>query len=213
MLLSLSSTATKIALMREISELNNATTFRVSYDLLTWSAVGFTILATIGWLAVNDAVWWSSANGSIWSSDIWSRANSQHPLDPYTLTHMMHGVLCYLTINIFAKRLPLSRQFFLAVVFACVWELAENSPMFIERYRIVTAASEYVGDALVNSTTDIIACSLGFYVASRSRFVVSIAVFCFVEIAMMFLVRDNLALNVVMIVFPVDALRAWQLGV
>jgi hypothetical protein len=199
--------------MREISQLNNVTLFPIPYDLLTWPAVGLTILATIGWLAINDAVWWSSAHASVWSSDIWSRANSQHPLDPYTLTHMMHGVLCFLTVNIFAKRLPLSRQFFLTVVFACAWELAENSPMFIERYRIVTAASEYVGDALVNSTTDIIACSLGFYLASRFKVGISIAVFCFVEIAMMILVRDNLALNVVMIVFPVDSLRAWQLGV
>lgn len=84
--------------------------------------------------------------------------------------------------------------------------------MFIERYRIVTAASEYVGDALVNSTTDIIACSLGFYLASRFRVGISIAVFCFVEVAMMFLVRDNLMLNVLMIVLPIDFVRSWQIA-
>jgi hypothetical protein len=203
--------------MSEISELNNANrlaaTFPVSYDLLTWSAIVFTVLSTIGWLAVNDAVWWSSANASVWSSDIWSRSNSQHPLDPYSLTHMMHGVLCYLTINIFAKRLPLSRQFFLAILFACVWELAENSPFFIERYRIVTAASEYVGDALINSITDIAACGLGFYLATRFKFSISAMIFILVEILMMFWVRDNLLLNVVMIVFPVDSIRHWQIGV
>jgi hypothetical protein len=211
--LSLSSAATKIALMREISDINNANIFPVSYDLFTWPAIGLTIFATIGWLAVNDAVWWSSTNASIWSSEIWSSANSQHPLDPYTLTHTMFGILCFWTTSLIAKQLPLSRQFFLAILLACAWELAENSSFFIDRFRAATAAAEYTGDALVNSTTDIIACGVGFYLASRSKAVISIGIFFIVEIAMMFLVRDNLALNVVMIVFPVDSLRTWQLGV
>lgn len=201
--------------MSEITQVDSAGKLAVtsiSRDLITWSAVSFTVLATLGWLAVNNQVWWSSANAAIWSSEIWSRSNSQHPLDPYTLTHMMHGVLCFWITSLLAKKLPLSRQFFLAVLFACAWELLENSPLFIERFRVVTAASEYVGDALVNSMTDIAACSLGFYLASKCRYGVSIAIFCLIEIATAVWVRDNMALNVLMIVFPVDSVRSWQIG-
>jgi len=101
----------------------------------------------------------------------------------------------------------------LAILFACLWELFENSSFAIERYRIVTAASDYVGDAVINSITDIVACGTGFYLASRLRSSITITFFVFVEISMMFLVRDNLALNVLMLLWPVDAIRHWQIGV
>jgi len=185
----------------------------VSNDLITWSAIAATLLITVGWLASHSSVWWSHANAAIWSSDIWSRANSQHPLDPYTLTHTMHGVLCFWTTSLLAKRLPLSRQFFLTLLFACGWELLENSSMFVERYRIVTAASEYVGDALVNSMTDIAACSFGFYLASRMKYSVSVSLFVIVEILTAIWVRDNMMLNVLMLFFPIDSVRHWQIGV
>jgi hypothetical protein len=185
----------------------------ISNDLITWSAIAAIVTFTIGWLAINGAVWWSSTNAAIWTSDIWSRANSQHPLDPYTLTHTMHGVLCFWMTSLLAKRLPLSRQFFLAVIFACGWELLENSSIFIERFRVVTAASEYVGDALVNSVTDIAACCFGFYLASRMKYAASISLFFAVELITAIWVRDNMALNVLMIVFPVDSVRHWQIGV
>ena len=184
----------------------------VSNDLITWSAIAATLLITVGWLASHSSVWWSHGNAAIWSSDIWSRANSQHPLDPYTLTHTMHGVLCFWFTSLLAKRLPLSRQFFLTVLFACGWELLENSSMFVERFRVVTAASEYVGDALINSITDITACGFGFYMASRMRYSASVSLFVVVEILTAIWVRDNMALNVLMILFPVDTVRHWQIG-
>lgn len=201
--------------MRDASQLQNAARANInsiSRDLITWSAIAATVLLTVGWLAVNGSVWWSSANAAVWNSDIWSRANSQHPLDPYTLTHMMHGVLCFWMTSLLAKRLPLSRQFFLAVLFACGWELLENSSLFVERFRVVTAASEYVGDALVNSTLDIAACSGGFFLASRIRYAASVSLFLAVETVTAIWVRDNMALNVLMIVFPVDSVRMWQIG-
>lgn len=185
----------------------------ISNDLITWSAIAATLLFTIGWLANNSSVWWSHANAAIWSSDIWSRANSQHPLDPYTLTHTMHGVLCFWITSLLAKRLPLSRQFLFALIFACGWELVENSSMFVERFRIVTAASEYVGDALVNSITDIAACSFGFYLASRMKYSASVSLFLIVEVLTAIWVRDNMALNVLMLLFPIDSVRYWQIGV
>jgi len=114
--------------------------------------------------------------------------------------------------SLLAKRLPLSWQFFLTLLFACGWELLENSSMFVERYRIVTAASEYVGDALVNSITDIAACSFGFYLASRMRYATSISIFILVEVATAIWVRDNMMLNVLMLFFPIDSVRHWQIG-
>ncbi len=209
--------------MNELSEINNANklaavsfpgnSILASREFMTWTAVAFVILATIGWLAVNGSVWWSAANASVWSSEVWSRSNSQHPLDPYTLTHMLHGVVCFWAINLLSKRLPLSRQFFLTILLACGWELLENSPFVIERYRVVTAASDYVGDALINSITDIAACCVGFYLTSKFRIAASVAFFVLVEIAMLFWVRDNLLLNVVMLFYPIDTIRQWQIGI
>ncbi len=184
-----------------------------AYGLDLFCAAAFTIF-TILWLLYQGGDWWGKTN-LIWpiSADVWSRQNSQHPIDPYTLTHMLHGILCYWTIRMIFPKLPLSRQFFLAILFACGWELVENSSFVIERYRMVTASADYVGDAVINSTTDVIACGTGFIIARFAGPVASLAVFICVEATMLFWIKDNLILNVLMIVFPVDAVRAWQIGV
>ena len=162
--------------------------------------------------STSRGIWLSLVVVGAWSVLPITLRLASRQLDPYTLTHTMHGVLCFWFTSLLAKRLPLNRQFFLTVLFACGWELLENSSMFVERFRVVTAASEYVGDALINSITDITACGFGFYLASRMRYSASVSLFVAVEILTAIWVRDNMALNVLMILFPVDTVRHWQIG-
>lgn len=178
-----------------------------------WFFSAALVLFTVLWLWLNGAVWWPGKYASLWSSEVWSSSNSQHPLDPYTLTHTMFGILCFLIASLTVRRLPLSRQFFLAILAACIWEICENSTVFIERFRHSTAASDYGGDALVNSTIDIAACALGFCLAMKVRKRISILIFIAVEVVTMFWVRDNLVLNILMLLFPVESIRNWQLGI
>jgi hypothetical protein len=199
--------------------MNNAAEFSdqvtvVRFDERTRHAVfSFGIvMATIVWLWLNGAVWWPNKFSEIWSSEVWTSSNSQHPLDPYTLTHTMFGILCFLIASLIAKRSPHSRRFFLAIFAACIWEICENSMFFIERFRHATAAAHYGGDALVNSVTDILACAFGFYLATKIGRRVSILVFITVEVVTMLWVRDNLILNILMLIFSIDSIRNWQMG-
>lgn len=178
-----------------------------------WSASILLVVLTTAWLVLTGGEAWGQTN-IYWplSAEVWSRQNSQHPLDPYTLTHMLHGVLCYWLIKLTLPKLPLSRQFFLAIAFACGWELLENSSFVIERYRLVTASADYVGDAVINSAMDIVACGTGFFIGSGIGLRLSVFVFLAVELLMLFWVRDNLVLNVIMILIPTDSIKAWQVG-
>lgn len=179
----------------------------------SWSAAALLVLLTIAWLIGSGGEVWGETN-LYWplSAEVWSRQNSQHPIDPYTLTHMLHGVLCFWLIKLTLPQLPVRRQFFLAILFACGWEVVENSSFVIDRYRMVTASADYVGDAVVNSFVDILACGLGFFFARAVGFGISFAVFIAVEVLMIFLIRDNLLLNILMIIYPLDGVKAWQLG-
>lgn len=182
-------------------------------DFLPLAAIFSVVLLTIWWLAKTEAVWWCSHDASVWSSDVWSRHNSQHLLDPYTLTHLLYGVLGFWVIRFSYSQLPLRWQFFLVASFACVWEMTENSSYVIERYRLVTASADYVGDAFINSISDILICLIGFWLTRKVRFAVSLALFLTVEILMLLWVKDNLTLNILMLVYPVDAIKHWQIGI
>ena len=186
---------------------------KTAQDVLLWIVTFSVVTLTVFLLLHHGGVWWRPGDYvSLWSSEVWSSHNSQHPFDPYTLTHMLHGVLCFWTINIFTKKLPLSRQFFLAILFACSWELLENSAFVIERYRIVTASADYMGDAVINSLSDILSCGFGFLIARQIKYSHSVVIFLVIELAMAFWVRDNLTLNVLMLVYPLETIRLWQMN-
>lgn len=204
----------KIALMSERTGKAYTAAFGLlSDEFIAWSSISVVVTATLLWLAGHDAVWWSSSYPAIWSSEVWSRSNSQHPLDPYTLTHTMFGILCFWTFSLIAKGSPLSRRFLFAIIAACVWELCENSMLFIERFRHATAAADYMGDALVNSATDIAACGVGFMFAVKIKTRTSVLIFIAVELLTAIWVRDNLLLNVLMIVCPIEGVKNWQIGI
>jgi len=157
-------------------------------------------------------LWGASGVAGLWSGDIWSSHNSQFLFDPYTFTHITHGILLYGLLAVVAKALPISTRLLLAVALESAWEVLENTNVVIERYRAETISLNYYGDSIVNSMGDILACMLGFILAFRLPKRVSILGTVGLEILLLLWTRDNLALNLVMLIHPSRAIRSWQLG-
>ena len=158
-------------------------------------------------------VWWCKVGDlSPWSSDIWSTHNSQHFFDPYTFTHILHGVLYFWIINLIFKEMPLRWKFFLVILVECLWELLENSNFVIERYRAATISLDYFGDSILNSLSDVLSCAFGAFLAYKLKFWRSLIYFAATEILLLFLIRDNLTLNIIMLIYPIEAIKQWQMG-
>jgi hypothetical protein len=147
-----------------------------------------------------------------WEPDIWSSANSQRFADPYSFSHIAHGLLFYAALWLFARRLPVRHRFLIAVGIEAGWELLENSPIIINRYREATIALGYVGDSVLNSVSDLLMMSLGFLFAYRARIWTSVALLVAMEAGCALWVRDNLTLNIIMLLHPVEAIKQWQMG-
>ncbi len=135
---------------------------------------------------------------------------SQMLFDWYSPSHVVHGLLFYAILWLVARRTPVERRFLFALLVECAWEIAENTPMVIDRYRTATAALGYTGDSVVNSLSDIAMMALGFLAARKVPLWAGIALLLALELVPLFVIRDNLALNVWMLVAPSDAIRAWQ---
>ena len=157
-------------------------------------------------------LWGISGTPGLWSGNINSSHNSQFLWDPYTLTHITHGILLYAILAVAFRTLPLSTRLLMAVSVESMWEVIENTNFVIQRYRAETISLNYFGDSIVNSMGDILACMTGFLLASRMPTRVSFAGVLTLEILLLLWTRDNLALNVVMLIHPSSALRAWQMG-
>jgi hypothetical protein len=148
----------------------------------------------------------------LWEGNIWSQEQSQRLLDPYSVSHVVHGLLFYLLLWLVAPRQPVHRRFLAAVALEAGWEILENSPLIINRYRAVTIALGYVGDSVLNSLSDVMMMSLGFLVASRARPWASVTIVVALEVGLALWVRDNLTLNIIMLAFPIEAIRTWQMA-
>jgi len=145
-----------------------------------------------------------------WEGDIWSSEQSQRFADPYTFSHTIHGMLFYGFLWLVARRLPVRCRFIGALMLEGAWEMLENSPIIINRYREVTISLGYVGDSVFNSLSDMLFAGLGFLFAWRARFWVTVLVVIAMEVGTAVWVRDNLALNIIMLVHPIDAIKVWQ---
>lgn len=146
----------------------------------------------------------------LWEGNIWSTECSQRLADPYSFSHIAHGVLFFGLLWLVARKAPARYRFLAAVLCEAGWELLENSPLIINRYREATIALGYVGDSVMNSLSDIGMMSLGFLFASRVRPWVSVAAVVVMEVGCALWVRDNLTLNIIMLLHPVEAIKAWQ---
>jgi len=160
---------------------------------------------------VEGHAWWCSCGTLIpWSFDIWSIHNSQHLFDPYSFSHFLHGILFMGVLTAILPRTSLTQKVIISFFLESTWEIAENSPFIIERYRAATLAVGYAGDTVINSLSDVLFCILGVLVASRLKRTYCIALFCIIEILLLIWFRDNLTLNVLMLLYPIESIRIWQ---
>jgi hypothetical protein len=148
----------------------------------------------------------------LWTGNAWSADTSQHFADPYSFTHMLHGFMFCWVLWWIVPKWPLRWRLCLAISAEALWEVIENSAYVIERYRAATAALGYQGDTVINSTGDIIFCGIGFLLAERLGFRRSLALFLLTEAVLLVLIRDSLLLNILMLIYPLDSIKAWQTG-
>lgn len=184
---------------------------------LLWPAltIGAILMTTLIALKLESQPWYCACGKfEIWKSSVWSSHCSQHPLDPYSITHMSHGLIFWCVFLFIPKlrTLSVAWRLALATFIAAAWEVAENSPFVINRYRTVTMSLDYLGDSVTNAMMDVVCCMLGFFVARKLGVKKTLLFFAATEIALLFLVRDNLTLNVIMLISPVDAIKQWQMG-
>ena len=147
--------------------------------------------------------------------DLWGQVGpeqSQMLADWYSPSHIVHGFLFYLALRYAAPGWPVERRFVVALLIEAAWEIAENTPMVIDRYREATIALGYNGDSILNSLSDIMMMAIGFLAARRLPVWASIGIVAALEIVPLIAIRDNLTLNIWMLVAPSDAIRAWQAG-
>jgi hypothetical protein len=156
---------------------------------------------------------WICACGRIqvWSGQICSSNNSQHFLDPYSFTHVLHGFLFFWLIAWLLSRLQGTWQIALAMAVEALWEVFENTNFIIDRYRSETAALGYNGDTVVNSFGDILCCLFGFIIARWLGLRRSLTAFAVLELILIVWIKDSLLLEILMLVVPIDAVRAWQM--
>jgi len=146
---------------------------------------------------------------------LWGAAGprqSQMLADWYSPSHVVHGLLFYAALWIAARSWPVERRFLAALSIEAVWEVIENSPAVIDRYRTVTAALGYTGDSVVNSLSDMAMMAAGFLAARRLPLWAAAVLVLALELVPLLAVRDNLTLNVWMLLAPSETIREWQQG-
>jgi len=148
----------------------------------------------------------------LWQGDPLSAENSQQLADWYTPSHVLHGLLFYLGARYLLPGRNLGTRLLAATAIEAAWEVFENTSFIIERYRSVTVSLGYYGDSIINSGMDIVAMVMGFLIAARAPVWASIALLIAAELFVGYAIRDNLALNIIMLVWPLEAIRVWQAG-
>lgn len=189
----------------------------ITRSLKKISPVAWAVLAVL--VLTASYQWWAGrslfgpdARPGLWEADIWSAECSQRIADAYSFSHIGHGLIFFGFLWLVARWLPLRVRFLIAVVIEAGWEILENSPIIINRYREATMALGYSGDSILNSLSDIGMMAFGFFLAWKLPVWASVLLFLAMEIGCALWVRDNLTLNVIMLIHPIEAIKAWQMG-
>jgi hypothetical protein len=148
----------------------------------------------------------------LWVGDAWGSETSQQLFDPYSFTHVLHGFAFAGLLALLLPRAGWRLRLTLAVAAEALWEVIENTEYVINRYREATAALGYNGDTIVNSLGDIIACAAGVLLARKLGALKTLLVFALTEAVLLFWIRDSLLLNILLLVYPSEKLKAWQAG-
>jgi len=148
----------------------------------------------------------------IWHGQTMSSESSQHLTDWYTPSHLIHGILFYGALWLVARRMQIGWRLVIATLVEAAWEIVENTDAIINRYREVTISLDYFGDSVINSVFDILAMLVGFWLAARLPVWASVAIVVGFEVLTIFVIRDGLALNIIMLIAPSEAIMQWQSG-
>ena len=180
-------------------------------DALTALGLVALMIAALTWLG--RLPWCDCGVVKLWYGDAYGSQNSQQLFDPYTLTHLLHGLGFYFLLwLILPRRVPFVWRLLMAIALEATWEVVENTALVIEHYRAVTASLGYYGDTIINSLGDVAAMSLAFLFASRFRAWISVVIFVAIEVLLLVWIRDNLTLNILMLLYPLESVKLWQIG-
>jgi hypothetical protein len=168
------------------------------------------LVAFFGLLVLEGRPGWCKYGVGFWAN-AWRHCTSQHFVDPYSWTHALHGVIFFWALRLASPKMPLAWRLVAAVGIEIGWELLENSPWVVERYRQQTASLDYTGDSILNSIGDVVSTIVGFALASQFSWKVALAVFVAVELLLLYFIRDNLTMNVIMLLMPLESLKEWQM--
>ena len=177
-----------------------------------WSATVLVLVALVVVLRAEGRIFLCGCGHfALWVSDWCSSNTSQQFLDPYSLTHVLHGFLFFWLITLLFKRMPRGWQFWLALLLESAWEVFENTSFVINKYRTETAALGYQGDTIVNSFGDLTCAMIGFFVARKLGVRWSLVVFVLIELVLTLWIHDSLLLQILMLVLPIEAIKLWQM--
>jgi len=171
---------------------------------------GVMVVMVIGLHWLGRVAWCSCGGWEPWSWKIYSEHNSQHLIDAYSFTHVLHGFVFFGVLWFLRKRVSPQTRLLMACVIEAVWEILENSPVIIDRYRTMTISLDYYGDSIANSLADVVSCLAGYWMTSRLRWYWAVAIFLAVETVLLLTIRDSLILNVIMLTYPLDGILQWQ---